>query len=285
MVVRRRRSRRVRARFVVLLVAALLVSTPWGAGAISRVKTSAVTTVQRAFPELKGADSAQTPPPAVRAGNANRRLRAKIGKARRQQAPQSKQPASLWQVSSVIDGDTIDVVSPGGQRERVRFIGIDTPERGMCGYTEASNTLRVLVDGEQVALSPGAVDDRDTYGRLLRYVDVGGADAGQKLIERGLAVARYDSRDGYGHHPREAAYVTADAAAPDVCASGAAAAPAVPVPVAEPVPAGGGGIAPPGGGAWPGCNEARAAGAAPVYAGDAGYGSHLDGDGDGVGCE
>jgi hypothetical protein len=33
------------------------------------------------------------------------------------------------------------------------------------------------------------------------------------------------------------------------------------------------------------CSEARAAGAAPVRYGDAGYGSHLDRDGDGVGCE
>ncbi len=33
------------------------------------------------------------------------------------------------------------------------------------------------------------------------------------------------------------------------------------------------------------CSEARAAGAAPVYAGDAGYGPHLDRDGDGIGCE
>ncbi|MEV6409824.1 excalibur calcium-binding domain-containing protein [Streptomyces bobili] len=33
------------------------------------------------------------------------------------------------------------------------------------------------------------------------------------------------------------------------------------------------------------CDEARAAGAAPVYAGDPGYGPHLDRDGDGVACE
>lgn len=33
------------------------------------------------------------------------------------------------------------------------------------------------------------------------------------------------------------------------------------------------------------CAEARAAGAAPVRRGDAGYGRHLDRDGDGVGCE
>ncbi|MFL1378037.1 MULTISPECIES: excalibur calcium-binding domain-containing protein [unclassified Nocardiopsis] len=33
------------------------------------------------------------------------------------------------------------------------------------------------------------------------------------------------------------------------------------------------------------CDAARAAGAAPVRRGDPGYGSHLDRDGDGVGCE
>jgi hypothetical protein len=33
------------------------------------------------------------------------------------------------------------------------------------------------------------------------------------------------------------------------------------------------------------CDAARAAGAAPVRAGDPGYGRHLDRDGDGVGCE
>ena len=44
---------------------------------------------------------------------------------------------------------------------------------------------------------------------------------------------------------------------------------------------GGGG----GGGVFRNCSAARAAGAAPVRAGDPGYGRHLDRDGDGVGCE
>lgn len=38
-------------------------------------------------------------------------------------------------------------------------------------------------------------------------------------------------------------------------------------------------------GAFANCSAARAAGAAPVRAGDPGYGRHLDRDGDGVGCE
>jgi Excalibur calcium-binding domain len=41
----------------------------------------------------------------------------------------------------------------------------------------------------------------------------------------------------------------------------------------------------PGAGAYANCSQARAAGAAPVRRGDPGYGSHLDRDGDGVGCE
>jgi hypothetical protein len=37
--------------------------------------------------------------------------------------------------------------------------------------------------------------------------------------------------------------------------------------------------------AYRNCTAARAAGAAPVYRGDPGYGSHLDRDNDGIGCE
>jgi hypothetical protein len=99
-------------------------------------------------------------------------------------------------------------------------------------------------------------------------VDVDGIDAGLALIEEGLAVARYDSRDGYGAHPREDTYVEVDAATPTITC---------------PVSGGGPGSGP--GGVWRNCSEARAAGAAPVYRGDPGYGPHLDRDGDGIGCE
>ena len=115
-------------------------------------------------------------------------------------------------VTHVVDGDTIDVAGVG----RIRVIGIDTPERGACGYDSATQAMAALVLGEEAQLLPGAVDDADRYGRLLRYVDVGRVDAGLHLIEQGWAIARYDSRDGYGGHPREAAYVAADLAAPDL---------------------------------------------------------------------
>ncbi len=119
-----------------------------------------------------------------------------------------------WLVVEVIDGDTVDL----GNGERVRLVGIDTPERGECGYEKAADALSALVLGRQVELVRSD-EDRDQYDRLLRYVDVDGADAGLELVRRGLAIARYDSRDGYGFHPREPRYIAADRGSKPVCPS------------------------------------------------------------------
>jgi hypothetical protein len=116
-------------------------------------------------------------------------------------------------VTKVVDGDTI-WVSRDGVSRKIRLIGIDTPETGQCGFTESTRSLRGIIGGQQVRLTAGARDDVDRYGRLLRYVDVNGVDAGLRQIKQGQAVARYDSRDGYGAHARETAYVSADAASP-----------------------------------------------------------------------
>lgn len=134
--------------------------------------------------------------------------------------PPTSTPSSEdgWTVEWVIDGDTVDVRGPDGTEERVRVIGIDTPERDECGYAEAADAMAELVEGREVDLVPGARDDRDRYDRLLRYLDVDGADAGLHLIEQGLAIARYDSRDGHGRHDREDDYIAADAASqPSPC--------------------------------------------------------------------
>ena len=128
-------------------------------------------------------------------------------------AAKAKAAAATWAVTKVVDGDTI-WVSRAGVSHKVRFIGIDTPETGQCGFTEARNALRGIIGGQRVTLTAGAQDDVDRYGRLLRYVDVSGVDSGLRLVKKGYAVARYDSRDGYGAHTREAAYVRADAASP-----------------------------------------------------------------------
>lgn len=125
-----------------------------------------------------------------------------------------------WQVTRVIDGDTIEV-SRDGVVERVRLLGIDTPERGQCGFDEATALVTGLVTGREVALVEGNRDDRDRYDRLLRFVEVTVdgvvVDVGLRQLEAGLAVEAYDSRTGYARHDREDAYIAADEATPDVC--------------------------------------------------------------------
>lgn len=77
-------------------------------------------------------------------------------------------------VQRVVDGDTIVVEAPGGS-ERVRYIGIDTPESVApgrpveCFGRQASAANRRLVAGQRVKVVPGA-ETRDRYGRLLAYV-------------------------------------------------------------------------------------------------------------------
>ena len=126
-------------------------------------------------------------------------------------APADPDDGTTVTVTYVVDGDTVDV-STG---ETIRIIGIDTPERGVCGYSEATDNMEALVLDQLVTLTAGARDDVDKYGRLLRYVDVDGLDVGLDQIDKGLAVARYDSRDGYGAHTREQQYVGADNVAAD----------------------------------------------------------------------
>lgn len=78
-------------------------------------------------------------------------------------------------IVKVIDGDTVDV-SMSGHTERVRLIGIDTPETKKpntpieCFGPEATErTKELLPDGTPVLVQRD-VEARDPYGRLLGYV-------------------------------------------------------------------------------------------------------------------
>jgi endonuclease YncB( thermonuclease family) len=57
-----------------------------------------------------------------------------------------------------------------------------------CGYEESAAALKALIAGENVTLAvTEAGPDRDTYGRLLRAVEVDGIDVGHFLVRNGLA--------------------------------------------------------------------------------------------------
>ena len=92
-------------------------------------------------------------------------------------------------VSRVVDGDTIHVLLASGRDERVRLIGIDTPEVGQCFAARATAAARRLADGRDVMLKGDPTQaTRDRYGRLLAYVWLpSGKDLGFQQLAAGVA--------------------------------------------------------------------------------------------------
>lgn len=90
--------------------------------------------------------------------------------------PKEKIRPGLYEVQSISDGDTIKV-RIAGKTETIRLIGIDTPETKdprvgvQCYGVAASNKMSELVKDKWVRLEADTQsDDRDRYGRLLRYI-------------------------------------------------------------------------------------------------------------------
>jgi micrococcal nuclease len=97
-------------------------------------------------------------------------------------------------VDAVVDGDTIDVTIDG-RTERVRLIGIDTPETKKpdapveCFGPEATSfTESLLPIGTRIRVERDTVS-RDDYGRLLGYVHraADGVFVNDELVRRGFA--------------------------------------------------------------------------------------------------
>jgi micrococcal nuclease len=94
-------------------------------------------------------------------------------------------------VVRVVDGDTI-IVEIDGREERLRYIGIDTPESVQpntpveCFGREASAENALLVEGKRVELERDT-SNRDRYDRLLRYVYV--VERGERIFVNEALVA------------------------------------------------------------------------------------------------
>ena len=102
-----------------------------------------------------------------------------------QQTPQEVQPGpELATVTLVVDGDTVEIHTG----DRVRLIGIDTPERGNSYYTEARNKLSELVLNKQVQMEKD-ISEKDRYERLLRYLYVGNLFVNLEMVKQGYASA------------------------------------------------------------------------------------------------
>jgi micrococcal nuclease len=110
--------------------------------------------------------------------------------------PESAIPVALV---SVTDGDTIRV-DVNGAIEPVRLVGIDTHETGgpyvdlECYGPEATNYLTWLLgQGGQIFLEKDQ-EERDRYGRLLRWVWLEADDGEVYLVNEALARAGFAER-------------------------------------------------------------------------------------------
>ena len=102
---------------------------------------------------------------------------------------------SLFVVSRVVDGDTIEVTRDG-VKEKVRLIGINTPEtvdprkKVECFGKEASLHAKEILFGKKVELvSDDTQTKYDKYGRLLAYV----------YREDGLFINKHMIEEGYAY--------------------------------------------------------------------------------------
>ena len=89
--------------------------------------------------------------------------------------------------TKVVDGDTIYL----DNGEKIRFVGVNTPERGVEGYIASKNFVQKLCLNKKVGID---VDDRkhnDKYGRTLGVVIVDGKNVNEMLLKEGLAEVMY----------------------------------------------------------------------------------------------
>lgn len=105
------------------------------------------------------------------------------------------------EISRIVDGDTVEISSG----EKIRLIGVDTPEKFGEVNTEefesvenktclkeyaykATKFMEENLEDKKVNMSTDyLVGDKGSYGRKLRYIEHNGTDYNKRLVEQGLA--------------------------------------------------------------------------------------------------
>ncbi len=113
--------------------------------------------------------------------------------------------SSLVKITRVIDGDTMDVRFKDGSTDRVRLLGVDTPETNAKNKPDeygditdlkcltrwgnkSDDYAKKVLDGREVLLVfDEEAGERGYYGRLLAYIEIDGYDFNESLISRGYA--------------------------------------------------------------------------------------------------
>lgn len=89
--------------------------------------------------------------------------------------------------TKVVDGDTIYL----DNGEKIRFVGVNTPERGVEGYITSKNFVQKLCLNKKVGIDVDDSKHSDRYGRTLGVVIVDGKNVNEMLLKEGLAEIMY----------------------------------------------------------------------------------------------
>ncbi|MFD5243382.1 thermonuclease family protein [Amycolatopsis sp. NPDC058340] len=218
-------------------------------------------------------------------------------------APTSSPAApSADRVTEVVDAGTIKVTGPGGEKV-VRILGLTTPPNtNGCFATETVSWAKNTLDGQEVVIrsvsdeagvalaSVGLVNGGDYATAALK---AGYAKFASRAVEKSVGTALQAAEDtaraagnglwgppcfGKIDTPPTSVAPPQQPVAPPVTRAEPTTKKSTPPPAAaEPDP--------PKTVSYANCDAVRAAGAAPLYAGQPGYNRKLDRDGDGVACE
>lgn len=102
--------------------------------------------------------------------------------------PASSAPALQGKVVKVSDGDTLVVQVDPNRQEKVRLLGIDTPEMAQKPWGERAKTFTERLALGKVVRLETDVQPRDQYGRLLAYAYVGKTFLNYELVRQGYAM-------------------------------------------------------------------------------------------------
>ena len=118
---------------------------------------------------------------------------------------ESTEKSSMVKITKVIDGDTMDVRFKDGSTDRVRLLGVDTPETNAKNKPneygnitdlkcltkwgdKSDDYAKKVLNGKEVLLVfDEEAGERGYYGRLLTYIEIDGYDFNESLISRGYA--------------------------------------------------------------------------------------------------
>ena len=89
--------------------------------------------------------------------------------------------------TKVVDGDTIYLANG----DKIRLVGVNTPERGVEGYKSAKNFVKKLCLNREVGVNVDDSKHSDKYGRTLGVVIVDGKNLNEMLLKEGLAEVMY----------------------------------------------------------------------------------------------